>query len=74
MTNIEKVYSKLSKKYKLNYDTIKRICNSEFKFILLRIEDNADTKDILVHHLFKFKCKTKVKECVLKKQQKNEIN
>ena len=65
MTNIEKIYRKLSKKYNIDYDEIKRICSYEFKFIYSRIKDDNDTKAILINKLLKFKCKTRFK---------NEIN
>lgn len=61
MTNIEKIYRKLAKKYNLSRDTINSICGYEFKFTLNKINDIDDHKDILLHHLFKFKCKKRFK-------------
>ena len=61
MTKIEKLYRKLAKKYKLDYSVIKRICSYEFKYAKDKMSDDADTKEILMHYLFKFKCKTRFK-------------
>lgn len=54
-------YYQLSKKYNIPYETVRKICNYQFKFIKERIADPNDHKDILVNRLFKFRQKKRFK-------------
>ena len=56
MTNVEQLIRSLSKKYKIPFDIMQRICLYEFKFASKKMH-SYDNKDILMHYLFKFKPK-----------------
>lgn len=53
------IHTKLSKQFNLPLNTIKHLCGCEFKFILDRMMDDTDNKDILLKGLFRFKRKTR---------------
>lgn len=62
MIDIEQVIKEVSKRTKIDYDTVSIICKHPFLQTVEIMKDDKDVSDILFNKLFKFKLKRRYKE------------
>lgn len=61
MVDIDKVIKEVSKRTKIDIDTVDTVCKHVFKFTVNIMKDEEDTHDILFRKLFRFKLKNRFK-------------